>query len=263
MEQPFQAGSPTDGAQRRANEAVASPVAQAAVVRNMSNITRRVLVAALAASGRGRRPGQWPPRRKTPAPPDAHRFSHDDVITRARDLASAPFDATVPPLPPELAQLDFDAWRDIRFRPEKAFLGEKGGKSRLQAFHLGHLFKRPVTINIVRDGAATPIPYTANLFDYGRSKFDKPLPSTGFAGFRIHYPLNALNQSDELISFLVGVISPQAAASNTDCRRAARRSTRVGSTITRNFRSTVNSGLKRLTPTPITSSSTRCSTQRR
>ena len=111
----------------------------------MSNITRRALVAALAASGAEAATLSRPAKAQTP--PDAHRFSHDDVIARARDLAGAPFDATVPPLPTELAQLDFDAWRDIRFRPDKALLGEKGGKFRLQAFHLGHLFKRPVTIN--------------------------------------------------------------------------------------------------------------------
>ena len=43
-------------------------------------------------------------------------FGYQDVVKRARDLAAAPYDATIPPLPDGLANLDFDAWRDIRFK---------------------------------------------------------------------------------------------------------------------------------------------------
>ena len=46
------------------------------------------------------------------APP----FGYPDVVKRARDLAAAPFDAAIPAMPDGLANLDFDAWRDIRFK---------------------------------------------------------------------------------------------------------------------------------------------------
>ena len=131
------------------------------------------------------------------------RFGMDDVLRRAREMAAAPFDANLPPLPEALGRLDFDAWRDIRFRPDKALLGNGGGPFRLQAFHLGHLYRRSVTINIIRDGIAAPIPYVANLFDYGRTRLDAPLPvNLGFAGFRLHTPLNDPRIFDELIAFL-------------------------------------------------------------
>jgi Periplasmic glucans biosynthesis protein len=124
-------------------------------------------------------------------------------VRRARDLATADFDTASPALPEALNKLDFDAWRDIRFRPDKAFLAANGSKFRLQLFHLGHLYRRPVTINTLRDGIPTPIPYVANLFDYGRTKIDKPLPvNLGFAGFRLHYPLNSPKVFDEAIAFL-------------------------------------------------------------
>src|SRR5260370_24811222 len=67
-------------------------------------------------------------------------FAYQDVVKRARDLAAAPFDATIPPLPNGLANLDFDAWRDIRFRPEKQLLSQPGANFRLELFHLGHLY---------------------------------------------------------------------------------------------------------------------------
>ena len=102
-----------------------------------------------------------------------------------------------------MAKLDFDAWRDIRFRREKALLGTEGGPFRLEMFHLGHLYPQPVTVNIIREGIATPVPYAASLFDYGRNVIDKPLPlNLGFAGFRLLYPLNRPDVLDEVAAFL-------------------------------------------------------------
>jgi periplasmic glucans biosynthesis protein len=136
-------------------------------------------------------------------PPAQKAFGYDDVIRRAQDLAGVALDGTVGTLPEAVAHLDFDAWRDIRFRPDKALFANSGSSFRLQTFHLGHLYRRPVTINTIRDGIATPIPYSASLFDYGRTKIEKPLPvNLGFAGFRIHYPLNDPRVFDELIAFL-------------------------------------------------------------
>ena len=136
------------------------------------------------------------------SPPVAH-FGYDDVLKRARDLAGAPFEANPPPLPDVLAKLSFDAWRDIRFRRDKALLGTDGGPFRLEMFHLGHLYPQPVTVNIIREGLATPVPYAASLFDYGRNKIDKPLPvNLGFAGFRLLYPLNRPDVLDEVAAFV-------------------------------------------------------------
>ena len=129
-------------------------------------------------------------------------FGFGDVERRAQDLAKVAHDPRVPALPAPIAKLDYDAWRDIRFKPDKAFLGE-GSPFRLQLFHLGFLYTRPVTVNLVRGGVATPIAYQSSLYDMGRTKLDKALPvDLGFAGLRIHAPLNKPNLLDELIVFL-------------------------------------------------------------
>ncbi len=146
-----------------------------------------------------------PPR---PAPPPLQpsaKFGFEDVVRRAREMSVASFDARPPSLPDSLSQLDYDTWRDIRFRADRALLNGNGGPFRMQMFHPGFLYRRTVTVNVVRDGIPTPVPYAANLFDYGRSKFDKPFPvNLGFAGFRLHYPLNDPTAMDELIAFLGG-----------------------------------------------------------
>jgi glucans biosynthesis protein len=166
----------------------------------MLDINRRTLLAGIAAVSGGRiAPAlAQAPESGKPAP-----FGYDDVVKRARDLAAAPFDGQVQPLPESIAHLDFDAWRDIRFKSDKLLLGPPGSPFRLELFHLGHLYTRPVTVNVLRDGIPAPVPYAANLFDYGRNKIAGNLPiNLGFAGFRLHYPLNAPHVMDELIAFL-------------------------------------------------------------
>lgn len=130
-------------------------------------------------------------------------FGYDDVLRAARDLAARPYDGQPRDLPDELRNLSFDQYRDIRFRPDKALLGSGGGPFRMQMFHPGFLYRRPIVVNVVRDGMATPVPYSGALFDYGANKFQRPLPvDLGFAGLRLHYPLNDPRVMDELISFI-------------------------------------------------------------
>src|SRR5271155_2392101 len=172
----------------------------------MHELSRRALLVSVAAAS-GARMIDYAAA-QTDAPPQAAAgapapFGYQDVVKRARDLAAAPFDASIPPLPDGLANLDFDAWRDIRFKSDKPLLGQEGANFRLELFHLGHLYKRPVVVNVLRDGIPAPIPYATNLFDYGRTKVDNILPiNLGFAGFRLRFPINAPHVWDEVIAFL-------------------------------------------------------------
>ena len=164
----------------------------------LPHLTRRALAQLLAGTALGL---SATPAALAQAPqPKPAKFAFEDVQRRARELAAAPY-APAPALPEAIQKLDYESWRDIRFKPDRASL--TGSAFRLQAFHLGHLYRRPVTINLIREGIATPIPYAAGLFDYGRAKFDKPLPvNLGFAGFRLHYALNDPRVYDEAIAFL-------------------------------------------------------------
>ena len=168
----------------------------------MQTLNRRaLLVSVVAASGARLFPPALAQQSTEAAAKPA--FAYADVVRRAHDLADAPFDASIPPLPEGIAGLDYDAWRDIRFKSDKPLLGQPGANFRLELFHLGHLYKRPVVVNVLRDGIPAPVPYAANLFDYGRNKIPGGLPiNLGFAGFRLRYPLNAPHVMDEVIAFL-------------------------------------------------------------
>ena len=167
----------------------------------MISFSRRHLIGAAAAASTQFILPAAAQNESSPAPPAS--FSFDEVIRRAQELSAAPFDLSASKPPAPFDALDYDAWRDIRFKRDQAFLAGANGGFRLETFHLGFLYGRAVTINTIRDGIATPIPYAPALFDFGRVKNDKPLPvNTGFAGFRLLFPLNDPHVYDEAISFL-------------------------------------------------------------
>jgi glucans biosynthesis protein len=128
-------------------------------------------------------------------------FDYQDVIDRARAMAQAPFDDRPDVQPPELAALDYDDYRKIRFR-EDARLQLGGGAFRLDLFHRGNLFKRRVGVNVLRNGKPVPVPYLHSEFDFGGLDLGDFPETLGFAGFRMRTPLNRPDVFDELIVFL-------------------------------------------------------------
>jgi glucans biosynthesis protein len=130
-------------------------------------------------------------------------FDRSVVTDLARRLAKAAF---VPPdgkTPPEIEELTYDQYRDIRFRPSAAIWGDTDLPFHLQLFHRGFYFKDPVGISIVDGGQAKHLPYSADMFDYG-PLVPRPLPSgdIGFAGFRVHGAINRRDYFDEIAVFL-------------------------------------------------------------
>jgi glucans biosynthesis protein len=163
----------------------------------MTTLNRRTLLQSLLLAAAA------PAAAQPSTAPGPNPFRFEDVVRRARELAAIPFEPGILPLPEPLNRLDFDAYRDIRYRPERALLASGGGRFRMHLFHLGFLYQRPVTVNVIRDGVPNPVPYQRELFDTGRTKIERPLPvNLGFAGFRLHYPLNNPKIFDEVIAFL-------------------------------------------------------------
>ena len=133
--------------------------------------------------------------------PGALPFDDDTVPALARRLAQA---AYVPPprqLPPALADIGYDQYRDFRYRAARALWRDAGLPFQAQFFHRGFLFKDRVDIWTVQGGQATPFPFSTALFDYA----PQPVPlvgDIGFAGFRVHAPINRPDVFDEVCAFL-------------------------------------------------------------
>ncbi len=135
-------------------------------------------------------------------PPKEPVFTFEKLVSVARDTAAEPYQ---PPEKPSdfLLQIDFDAWRDIRFRPEKALWKGMGLPFELQFFHPGFYFDRTVKIHIIDHDRITTLAGTKEMFDYGKNIFAPQLPQeVGFAGLRIHGPIKSADYYDEIAVFL-------------------------------------------------------------
>lgn len=127
-------------------------------------------------------------------------FSHDTVVADARSLAGKPYKPPPTELPKELANLDYQQYRSIRFDPAQALWRGQGGNFTAEFFSRGFLYKDRVDIFEVADGRAMPVHWSPDLFTWGSLK--PPAGDLGFAGFRLHYPLNRLDYFDEVCAFL-------------------------------------------------------------
>ncbi len=132
-------------------------------------------------------------------------FSLDLLRQRARELASKPYQPSKVQLPEPLIELTYDQYRDIRFLANESLWLEKNLPFTAQFFHPGFYYKTPARVFEVVEERAKEIRYSPTLFDFGRNKPDRSLlKGLGFAGFRVHYPLNAADRRDELIAFQGG-----------------------------------------------------------
>jgi glucans biosynthesis protein len=138
-------------------------------------------------------------RARTPEEPPNF-FS--SLVERARSSAGR---AYVPPaeleLPGALGAMNYDQYRSIRFRPERSLWRGEPGRFEVQFFHMGLYFHEPITVHVVEANDVAPFPFSADLFSYDLV----PKPSSevdfGFAGLRVHAPINSDSYRDEVAVF--------------------------------------------------------------
>ena len=134
---------------------------------------------------------------------EGEEFSFQKLGEMAKRLSQSAYVAPLDNLPPSVKKLNYDQHRDIRFVRNNGPWYGKNLPFEVQFFHLGSLFQISVPINEVIKGKTRPIKYSAAYFDYGKNKINtNELENIGYAGFRLHYPLNTSAYYDELISFL-------------------------------------------------------------
>src|ERR1700722_16906750 len=141
----------------------------------------------VAALGRGARAEESAP------------FDSATVRRLAHDLAQRAWQAPDATLPDTLKNLDYQQYRSIRFDPAHSLWKGEGTHFTAEFFHRGYLYKEAVQIYEVANGRATHIRYNPSMFT-----FDKVAPPTadiGFAGFRLHFPMNRPDYFDEVCAF--------------------------------------------------------------
>jgi glucans biosynthesis protein len=135
------------------------------------------------------------------APEPASPFDQQTVRKLARERAARPYVTPDAKLPDAIAHLNYDAYRSIRFDPAQALWRGEGLPFTAEFFHRGWLYQQRVDIFEVADGVARPIRYRPEMFNFG-PHVQPTQEDLGFAGFRLHAPINRPDYYDEVCVFL-------------------------------------------------------------
>lgn len=133
---------------------------------------------------------------------NTHFFDTQTLRQRARDLAEKPFEPPETAMPKPFAEIGYDVYRTIRFRPERALWRGAGLPYEAQFFHRGFIFRDRVEIFEVVGQQARRIAYTPDMFSFGSVAPPPADLDLGFAGFRLHAPINRPDYYDEVGVFL-------------------------------------------------------------
>ena len=129
----------------------------------------------------------------------------DYVAKRAEQRARKPFHSPRADLPEVLRadKLDYDKYREIEFRHEKALWAVEKLPFRVEFFHPGYLYQEPVHVNEFTLTHVQPVRFVQDFFNYRSLNIANQIPAdTGYAGFRLLTQLNAPDRWDELGAFL-------------------------------------------------------------
>jgi glucans biosynthesis protein len=116
----------------------------------------------------------------------AEAFSFDALIERASAMAKMPYVSPPRPMPEVVQQIDYDAWGNIRYRPDSALFANGPAQYPATFFHVGQFFQKSVKMHVLERGQAREILYSPDYFSMPKDSIAHQLPeNTGFAGFRL------------------------------------------------------------------------------
>lgn len=130
-------------------------------------------------------------------------FSH--VASKAKRLSEQDWEDPPADVPESLRDLNYDQYRNIRFRGQQAIWRDES-PFQIELFHPGFLYEESVRIHLVENGKTTDLSFDPAMFSYDKN-VEQPDESVvsqidGFAGFRIHFPINKPDYKDEIAAFL-------------------------------------------------------------
>jgi len=129
----------------------------------------------------------------------------DYVAAKALARAQKPFHSPKVDFPDFLREdkLNYDKYREIEFRHEDALWANQPLPFRVEFFHPGYIYQEPIHVNEFTLTYVQPVRFVQDWFNYRALKLPKQIPpDTGYAGFKVLYPLNEANKWDELGSIL-------------------------------------------------------------
>ena len=99
----------------------------------------------------------------------AHAWSLDDVAALASQRAKTPFKEASHAVPAELAALNYDDYRDIRFKPEGTLWRADKLPYEANFFHVGR-HGDAVRVHEITPAGVKRIPYDPSRFNFGKNQ---------------------------------------------------------------------------------------------
>ena len=128
-------------------------------------------------------------------------FTQDTVRQIAKRLAAAPYAGPDQTLPAAIDNLNFDQFRGIEYREDKALWYGEHLDFDVEFFPRGFLYRPRIDIYEVKDGQSAPVPYSPDLFSYADPAL-KVQDNLGFAGLRLRTAINTPGVMEEFCVFL-------------------------------------------------------------
>ncbi len=129
--------------------------------------------------------------------------SFADLEKVAAQLALQPYQAPTQQLDPFFEGLKYDGHRQIRYLRDKALFADLGDTYRIEFFHPGWMFKKPVMFYDMKGPQTVDVPFDRKNFEYGDLKVpvDAKNPQ-GYAGFRVLAPDSLIKRPFEFMVFM-------------------------------------------------------------
>ncbi len=126
-----------------------------------------------------------------------------DLEKVAAQLALLPYQAPTQQLDPFFEGLKYDGHRQIRFLRDKALFADQGDTYRVEFFHPGWMFKKPVIFYDMKGPQTVDVPFDRKNFEYGDLKMPADAKNPlGYAGFRVLAPDSLLKKPFEFMVFM-------------------------------------------------------------
>jgi periplasmic glucans biosynthesis protein len=132
--------------------------------------------------------------------PSRAEFSFANVVQEAESLAAQPYTPPAP-VPELLANLPYDQFQSIRFRPDQSLWRGEGSRFQIMFFHPGLYFRNAVDVLVVDDQGAQSLAFEKSWFDYP-PKLAQEIPNDlGYAGIKLTYPLTGPDIQNQFLVF--------------------------------------------------------------
>ncbi|AOX20831.1 glucan biosynthesis protein [Kozakia baliensis] len=135
------------------------------------------------------------------SPPAATPFDDSTVKVIAQRMAKDSYKAPPQDLPSAINNLNFDQFRGIAFKEDRALWHGENLNFDVEFFPRGFLYRPRILMNEVIDGQSKPIAYDPDMFTYA-DPMVRVTDDLGFAGIRLRTPINTPNIMEECAVFL-------------------------------------------------------------